>query len=85
MNHTSGKAMMAMRIAAKLVPRRRAERSDFWLAFSLVFTRKEPRIEAMTPMAAMAMGMVTAWSPETASMCEKAETPRADAEMMEPT
>ena len=57
---TSGQAMMAMRIADRLVPRDRAFSRVRWSACSSVRTKKVPMMEQMMPMAAMTMGMAMA-------------------------
>ena len=48
-NHTTGKATRAMRTAEKLVPLLRDFNRSFWLAPSLVRTKKVPNIEQRIP------------------------------------
>ena len=79
--HTRKKEMMAISTAARLVPRDNAFSRVRWSAFSSVLTKKEPMMEQMMPTAAMTMGMAMALKASP----EKAATPRAEAEMMEPT
>ena len=58
--YTSGRETSAIMIAAKFVPRESARRSCFWVAFSLVLTRKVPKIEQITPHADKSIGRAIA-------------------------
>ena len=68
-----------MIIALVFVPRLRALRSCFCEASSFVLTRNVPKIEARIPRAARTSGKAIAL------MFPNAVTPRADAEITEPT
>ena len=58
--HTRKKEIIAIRIAARLVPRDSAFSNVRWSAFSSVLTKKEPMMEQMMPTAAMTMGIAMA-------------------------
>ena len=77
---TRKKAATAISTALRLVPRRRAESRVRWSVDSPVRTKKVPIMEARMPKAAMIIGRAIAFSSPL-----KAATPRAEAEMMEPT
>ena len=56
-----GIAMIAIRIAARLVPRLKEPRRLFWEASSFVLTRKDPMMEQMIPTAASIWGTIMAF------------------------